>query len=279
MSSSFGGSSKMTYNQPSLQLVDYLNGLDTSKVDDTYKNIANNAHQLSSQLPNYVYNVDGSDAAQQRMESAVYNKAANRLNSQFSTDNANLETRLQNQGLAVGSQAYKNAMGSQQEKQYDALNNAAYDSVMQGQNAFSNSLNNAINAGNFTNGSRQQSLAEILQVLQNSVSGYQVEKDKYGALSNGQVVKSKSGFDFNDAMNLAKTAGSIYMASDARLKKNIKPVGQLDNGLIVYSFNYIDSMVTQIGLIAQEVKEFRPEAVAVDEDGYLQVNYEVACML
>lgn len=78
-----------------------------------------------------------------------------------------MNTKLQNQGLSVGSTAYQNAVSSLQDSQYDALNNAAYESIIQGQNAFTNSLNNAVTAGNFTNNARQQSLSEILQILQN----------------------------------------------------------------------------------------------------------------
>ena len=66
-------------------------------------------------------------------------------------------------------------------------------------------------------------------------------------------------------------------SSDLRLKENISPVGQLDNGLTVYRFNYIGSPQTQIGLIAQEVRDVKPDAVTVGEDGYLRVNYALAC--
>ena len=68
----------------------------------------------------------------------------------------------------------------------------------------------------------------------------------------------------------------MAMFSDARVKKNIVPVGRLDNGLTVYLFNYIGEEIPQIGLIAQEVAEYRPEAVMQDEYGLLHVNYALA---
>ena len=183
MSNSFsGGSSSSSSSQSATvrpealfaanNFANYLKGLDTSTVDNTYTNIANNAYALSSQLPDYVYSVDGSDAARQRMENAVYNQAAEKLNKQFAEDTSALNTKLQNQGLSVGSTAYQNALSSLQDSQYEALNNAAYNSIIQGQNSFTNSLNNQIAAGNFTNSARQQSLSEILDVLQNSISGH-----------------------------------------------------------------------------------------------------------
>ncbi len=70
MSSNFGGdnSSRSVTTRPQAlwaagKFSNYLDGLDTSTVDNTYKNVANNAYALSSQLPNYVYSVDGSDEA------------------------------------------------------------------------------------------------------------------------------------------------------------------------------------------------------------------------
>ena len=282
MSNSFGGGtssgSRSVTARPEAMwaannFTDYLKSLNTSTVDNTYQNIANNAYELSSQLPNYVYSVDGSDAARQRMENAVYNQAAGRLNKQFSEDMSALNTKLQNQGLSVGSTAYQNAVSSLQDSQYDALNNAAYESIIQGQNAF-------------TNNARQQSLSEILQILQNSISGYQVQKDIFNAINSaaGQVTTQdayqgkSNGLSVQDVVSLASSAATIAAAvSDIRLKENISPVGRLDNGLTVYRFNYIGSPQVQIGLIAQEVRDVKPEAVIVGDDGYLRVNYALAC--
>lgn len=291
MSNNFGGgnSSRSVTTRPQAlwaagKFSNYLDGLDTSTVDNTYKNVANNAYALSSQLPNYVYSADGSDEARQRMENAVYNQAADKLNKQFSLDAADLNTRLQNQGLAVGSNAYQNAFSTLQDSQYDALQNAAYNSIIQGQNAFSNSLNDMVTAGNFTNNARQLSLSEILQSLQNSISGYQVQKDKFDAwnAASDQITKqhqqTSDGLTLKDGVQLVNSIAMLAStSSDLRLKENISPVGQLDNGLTVYRFNFIGSPQTQIGLIAQEVRDVKPDAVTVGEDGYLRVNYALAC--
>ena len=224
MSNSFGGGtssgSRSVTARPEAMwaannFTDYLKSLNTSTVDNTYQNIANNAYELSSQLPN-----------------------------------------------------------------------SAYESIIQGQNAFTNSLNNAVTAGNFTNNARQQSLSEILQILQNSISGYQVQKDIFNAINSaaGQVTTQdayqgkSNGLSVQDVVSLASSAATIAAAvSDIRLKENISPVGRLDNGLTVYRFNYIGSPQVQIGLIAQEVRDVKPEAAIVGDDGYLRVNYALAC--
>ena len=64
--------------------------------------------------------------------------------------------------------------------------------------------------------------------------------------------------------------------SDRRVKENIREVGELDNGLPVYLFNYKGSPTPQIGLMAQDVEKKKPGAVAEGADGYKRVNYAMA---
>ncbi|MGL4651486.1 MAG: tail fiber domain-containing protein, partial [Caldilineaceae bacterium] len=71
--------------------------------------------------------------------------------------------------------------------------------------------------------------------------------------------------------------GSLFsFLSDARAKEDITPVGQLDNGLPVYSYRYKGDHRTQIGLLAQEVAQVKPHAVAPMGGGLLGVNYAEA---
>ena len=66
--------------------------------------------------------------------------------------------------------------------------------------------------------------------------------------------------------------------SDARLKMNITPVGALQNGLTLYSYQFrCHPRTTYVGVLAQdllnsEIREFR-DAVVADADGYYAVNY------
>lgn len=61
--------------------------------------------------------------------------------------------------------------------------------------------------------------------------------------------------------------------SDRRLKKNIRRVGQLDNGLNVYTFDFLSGGPTQMGVMADEVREVVPDAVVRGADGYDRVYY------
>lgn len=61
--------------------------------------------------------------------------------------------------------------------------------------------------------------------------------------------------------------------SDRRLKRNIKRVGKADNGLNVYSYQYVWGGPTQIGHMADEVELVAPDAVFTMPSGYKAVNY------
>jgi hypothetical protein len=58
------------------------------------------------------------------------------------------------------------------------------------------------------------------------------------------------------------------------LKRNVVRVGKLDNRVVLYRFNYLDSSDVYVGVIAQEVLAVVPEAVIIGEDGFMRVNYE-----
>ena len=83
--------------------------------------------------------------------------------------------------------------------------------------------------------------------------------------------------------NLKVTGNNTYVAnrlvvhnkSDARLKRNIELIETRDDGLQIYTFNYIWSDVTWVGVMAQDLLE-QPQfahAVRMDADGFYSVNY------
>ena len=58
------------------------------------------------------------------------------------------------------------------------------------------------------------------------------------------------------------------------MKHDVVLLGRLDNGLGYYRFEYNGSEKAYVGVIAQEVRAIRPDAVAIGRDGYLRVSYE-----
>ena len=62
--------------------------------------------------------------------------------------------------------------------------------------------------------------------------------------------------------------------SDVRLKHDIVLLGYLRNGVGFYRFSYNGSTKAYVGVMAQEVQQVMPEAVARGRDGYLVVYYD-----
>ena len=180
---SIGG--KVSYDNSAYnQLNQFLNNYDTSATDATVsalQNYAKSASQNLSNLPNYNFSVDASDQARQRAEDATYQSYMDRLNPQFERQTSDLATALANKGLAVGSEAYERAMSDLQQQQNDAMNQAAYQATLAGQDAYSKSLADQISAGTFGNQAQQSYLAQILSALADSPTSYDIAMDKFSA--------------------------------------------------------------------------------------------------
>lgn len=120
---------------------------------------------------------------------------------------------------------------------------------MQGLSAGTNTLMQG--AQNFA--SNQNSL------YQNEMSGYNAKMGMLGSIAGG-----------------AAGAGTAYLLSDRRLKKNIRRIGiHEQSGFVLYMFNYIDMAGTFIGVMADEVKKVIPQAVTTGADGFMRVNYDM----
>ena len=78
---------------------------------------------------------------------------------------------------------------------------------------------------------------------------------------------------FRRGPKLAQGGGCGCSPSDIRLKRDITQVGELDSGITLYSYRYLWSDTTYVGVMAQEVAAVKPEAVLRGADGYLRVDY------
>lgn len=105
------------------------------------------------------------------------------------------------------------------------------------------------------------------------------QQQKLGGLSN--ILGAQTSV-YNTAQSQPDLFGSIvgtglgvWAGSDVGLKENIEWVGRDDRtGIPLYEFNYIaDPDHRYRGVMAQDVEQTIPEAVAVGKDGYKVVNY------
>jgi len=95
------------------------------------------------------------------------------------------------------------------------------------------------------------------------------------AIARGNQKASKSGSIFNA---LATVIGGVF--SDIRLKTNIEKIGELNATINLYRWEWnevaekmgVDNQPS-VGVLAQELIEYRPDLVMMYEDGYFRVNY------
>ena len=83
-----------------------------------------------------------------------------------------------------------------------------------------------------------------------------------------QVVQVSSTILLSNAVS--DPGGDI---SDIRLKSNIVRIGTHDSGIGIYEYDIFNRR--EIGLMAQEVLNVKPEAVIEGSDGYFRVNYHI----
>lgn len=165
----------------------YLKNYDTSNADNTLSGLtsyaANQAQNLNN-MGNYNFSVDASEEARKQAQDATYNAYMNYLQPQFQQQTDDMQARLANQGLGVGSEAYERAMGDLQDSQNKSTSQAAYQAVLAGNDAYSQDLNNQIAAGNFGNTAQQAYINQLLSALQGSASGYENQQNLYATQGN-----------------------------------------------------------------------------------------------
>lgn len=224
-----------------------------------------------------------------------------RLEPQWARDEEALRTRLINQGIGQGSQAYMNEMNSFNQRKNDAMSQAVLAGQTYGTNAANQQLalrNQAINEYNTV---RNAPLNEYTAMT----SGTQIQNPTFSsggntgiqspdligaygaqtaqnnnqsqAMSNlfglgGNALGTYLGGTTGGAAGnfLGSAVGSLF--SDARVKENIVRVGQ-ENGYPMYLFNYIGMPNRKfVGVMAQDVLKYMPSAVS-EENGIMKVDY------
>lgn len=272
-SSSFVDSTGKTVNVPQYTQTTTLSPDQQGIFDKTQQaqsNIAGIASDQSAKLGTYLdtpFTYDNKDA-----ENWATDLASQRILPQQQQNEEALRSRLVNAGLRPGTQAWDSEMTRLTNANTDQMNQLALNGRQQG---FSEAL-----------ATRNQPIDEITALL----SGSQVSNP--AQMSSATPQAQVGGVDYTGLVNnnynqqvassnalmgglfgLAGTGATAALKySDRRLKTDIVRVGQLDNGLSVYSYRYKAGGPFEIGLIAQDVAEVHPEAVR-NVNGALAVDY------
>lgn len=227
-------------------------------------------------------------ANREKVEDAYFNRATRLLEPQFERQRRREETRLVNQGLPEGSEAFNDSYYDQLLRgQSETMANLADQAVLQGGNEQNrlyglesaerirpiNELA-AVLTGSQAIQSPQQMFTPTYQQAPANVQGaigqqYQGQMNAFNNANQNYQAGIGGLFGLGGSVASALPWGAWF--SDARLKKNIRYIGN-HKGHRLYSFNYLWDNIKRIGVMAQEVIKIKPEAVH-NVDGYLAVNY------
>jgi hypothetical protein len=136
-------------------------------------------------------------AERQRVEDALYNRAATRLDRRFGMGEEQLRNRLANQGLTTGSEAWNNAMKDFSEGRNDAYSSAINDAIQAGGAEQSRLYGQSLSA-------RQQYAGELAQQGQ---FANQAQGQRFGQnLSQAELANRAQEQDFAQRMGAGQFA-------------------------------------------------------------------------
>jgi hypothetical protein len=234
------------------------------------QNLATAARNQSGNVVNSMSQPWNPDTA--AIERRIFELGSSTLNPMFERQRGDLETRLANQGIKLGSAAYDRALNEQGNTQNQAYNQLA----LQGRGQAFGELQSI----------RNQPLNELSALL----SGSQVSMPNYGVntpagiptTDNAGLIQANYGQQMQnwqtDRNSWDNTVGGLFglgsaaIMSDRRTKTDIEKVGKTDDGQPIYSYRYKSGGPIQMGLMAQEVEKKRPDAV-VKKGGIRFVDY------
>ncbi len=119
----------------------------------------------------------------------------------------------------------------------------------------------------------QQTYGNYLgQVLGGAQTAFGASQGYANTIAGAGQVGAREGI----AGALGQAAGAAAMfASDRRLKDDIERVGTREDGLGIYEYTMRHTGERQIGVMADEVAQLRPEALGPVVEGYATVRYDL----
>lgn len=210
----------------------------------------------------------------EEVEARLFELGSARLDPLMAQNEEALRTRLANQGIKAGSEAYDREMAN-----FGQTSNDAYNQLL---------LNGRAQASQELLTEDNQRINQISALM----SGGQVSQPTFSGSvgvngANTTDVASIIGNADNSAMNAwsaqqamlgegLAAAGGLFALSDPDAKTDKEKIAETKDGMGIYSFKYKGSDKTQLGLMADEVQKKKPKAVRRRKDGLREVNYKEA---
>lgn len=203
-----------------------------------------------------------------------------------------LNQQLANQGIPLGSEAYKAA----QDQMASNINNQRAQAVTQGmgvglqanQQGFQQALMNKQLPLNLITALRGQSQVRDPSFMNLNASQATTPGPDYmgAAAAQGQFDQGMYNSRMGERNSMigglfSLGGGALAGMSDRRAKENIQKIGTLKSGLGLYSYSYkpefkeIAGYGEHIGVMADEVELLNPMAIIMHPTGYKMVNYSL----
>jgi len=269
---------------------------DQQKLLDIQNQLSIGTGQLGQKGLGYVENMINQPFDTSKLVSTGFNPSQSyqdaymqRLKPQIEQGREALDVKLANQGIPVGSEAYRRAMLAQSQRENDLLATATTQGFGVGQQARQQGFNelayqrnepiNTLNA--VRSGAQVQSPTFVNPAMQANTAG----ADILGATQmgyNAQMGAANAQNAANNAMTSGLfSLGGAALMSDIRTKENIEAIGVDRNGLTIYKYEYkpefkdheLAGSGVHYGYMAQEVEQVYPYAVKTLNDGYKVVDY------
>lgn len=205
------------------------------------------------------------------VESRLFELGSARLDPMFAQRDEDLRTRLANQGIKAGSQAYDREMALAGQQQNDAYNQLLLQGRGQAAQELLTEDNQRINQiGALLSGGQVSQPNFMTGASVNGIQG----TDNAAIIANADNAKLNAWGQSQAAMGSAIGGiGGLFSLSDERAKEDKQKIGETEDGMGIYSFKYKGKPKTEIGLMAQEVKKKKPGAVKKRPDGLFAVDY------
>ena len=203
----------------------------------------------------------------------AYGTMTARLDPQWNQREQAEQTRLANQGLVPGGEAYGNAMREFNNARNDAYQQANLGAISTMPQTYNLAESQYMQPLNVLNSLRSQDpqfggAGQPTGYMDAATAGGNYAGDLYNARVGARNAQTQG------LTQAATTAAMLYMlapASDRRLKSNIERIGTHPLGVGIYEYDIFDRH--EIGVMADEVEQVMPEAVIVGHDGYKRVAY------
>lgn len=205
----------------------------------------------------------------------AYDRQLGLLQPEFDDQATKLGVSLSERGIPVGSEVYNAEMDRFNRAKNQSLTSAAQSADLAATTEQQRLLGNAVQQY----GMPYDQLGKLMGISQ-GVSSPQFQQTGQTGVANTDVAgniwnayQAKAGQAAGTNQAIGGLGAALIMASDERLKRDVRRIGALPSGLPLYAFRYLWSDQPMIGVMAQEALNYCPDAVVAGADGFLLVDY------